>query len=262
MRSALISAVVVLAAGCNLPWVPPKGPGPPVGVVVEYPSGKETVRGLVYRTDVPQRLAALVVVHEDHGLTPWVKQQAQELAKRGYVTLAVDLYRGATAGDVLDAHIMDRGLPEDRVLRDLKATVDYLAGRNDVKADSIGIIGWDSGGGYALDAAIADSRLRSAVVCYGRLTTDPARLAPLQASVLGVFAGKDEGISAETIEQFRAAMQKAGKRLAGIHVFPDSPHGFMNPANHPGQADWQATKNAQDAWFAIHDHLREELKPW
>ncbi len=253
------AVLMVALAGCNLPWVPPRGPGPPAGVDVEYPSGKENIRGVLYRTGVPQRLAALVIVHEDHGLTPWVRQQAQELASRGYVALAVDLYRGETADNVLDAHIMDRGLPEDRVLRDLRAAVDYLASRDDVKADAIGIIGWDSGGGYALDAAIADSRLRTAVICYGRLTTDPARLAPLHASILGIFAGKDEGISAGTIERFRAAMQKAGKRLAGVHVFPDSPHGFMNPENRP---DGNGEREAQEAWFHIYDHLKQELSPW
>ena len=199
---------------------------------------------------VPQRLAALIVVHEDHGLTPWVKEQAQEMTKRGYLVLAVDLYRGEVVDNLLDAHIMDRGLPEDRVMRDLKAAVDYLAGRDDVKADAIGILGWDSGGGYALDAAIADPRLQTAVVCYGRLTTDPARLATLHGSVLGIFAGKDEGISPETIEQFRAAMQKADKKLAGVHTYPDSPHGFM----HLPRA------SASDAWDRIYSHLSAELK--
>lgn len=254
MRFAFVLAVLTLAAGCGQRAAPK--------LVTEegvaYSSGKEMVRGIAYRPAGAERLPALIVVHEDRGLTLWVKEKAQELAQRGYLVLAVDLYRGEVVDDLLDAHIMDRGLPEDRVLRDLKAAVDYLAGRPDVKTDGIGILGWDSGGGYALDAAINDPRLQTAVVCYGRLTTDPARLATLHGSVFGVFAGKDEGISTKTIEQFQMAMKKAGKRLAGVQVYPDCPHGFMNPANQPGPAGSNAE---QDAWLRIYDHLEQELKP-
>lgn len=237
--------LLICAIGCTRQPV-----ATPAETGVEYPSGKETVRGLLYRPPGAERLPALVVVHEDYGLNPWIKEQAQRLAEHGYVVLAVDLYRGEVVDDLLDAHIMGRGLPEDRVSRDLKAAVDYLARRPDVKTDAIGIIGWGAGGGQALDAAIADPRLQTAVVCYGRLTTDPARLATLHGSVLGIFAGKDEGISPQTIQQFRAAMKKAGKRLAGVQVYADAPHGFMHAAS-PSEAD---------AWQRIETYLAAELK--
>jgi carboxymethylenebutenolidase len=159
-----------------------------------------------------------------------------------------------------DADLADlfRGLPEDRAQADLKAAVDYLTGRGDVRADAVGIIGWDVGGGFALDAARHDPRLKAVVVCYGRLTTDPALLEPLHASVLGIFAGKDEGIPPETREQFRAAMEKAGKRLAGLHVYPDRRHGFMDPSSaaRPDAADALATA---DAWKKIEAYLAAEL---
>src|SRR5437588_690220 len=83
-------------------------------------------------------------------------------------------------------------------------------------------------GDYALDAARRDSRLRAVVTCYGRLTTDPALLSGLNASVFGVFAGKDLGISPKMIDQFRAAMKKAGKRVAGLKTYPICEHGFLN----------------------------------
>src|SRR5262249_38088519 len=155
----------------------------------------------------------------DFGLTGWIKDQARRLADRGYITLAVDLYRGEKPGNLMDAHIMDRGLPEERVIADLKGAVDYLARRPDVRQGRLGIIGWDMGGGYALDAALQDRRLRAVVTCYGRLITDSQLLVPLRASVLGIFGAEDEGITAKTIQQFRTAMRKAGKRVAGLHVY-------------------------------------------
>lgn len=246
----------MLISGCAAPTAAPIPTAD--GQTVEYSSAKDSVRSLLYRPTGSAPFPALVAVHEDYGLTEWMKEQAARLAALGYVVLAVDLYRGEVVGNVLDAHIMDRGLPEDRVQADLKAAVDYLSARPDVLADHTGIIGWDSGGGYALDAAIRDRRLKTAVICYGRLTTDPKLLESLNASVFGIFAGKDEGITGDTIGQFRAAMAKAGKRL-DVHVYPDCRHGFMNPATiaNPGAAEAEAASNA---WSKIEAHLNAQLK--
>src|SRR5207244_2629902 len=134
---------------------------------------------------------AVIIVHGDYGLGEQEKQLVRRLAGQGYVALAVDLYRGTVVTELLDAHILDRGLPEAQAFGDLRAAVDYLIGRADVRREAVGVFGWDMGGGYALDAARRDSRLRAVVTCYGRLTTDPALLSGLNASVFGVFAGKD-----------------------------------------------------------------------
>jgi carboxymethylenebutenolidase len=249
---------VPLLAGCARPAARPGGPAPAVEDV-SYGAGGDTVRAVLHRPAGAGPFPALVVLHGDFGLTDGVKEQARRLAEIGYVTLAPDLYRGVRPRELLDAHIMDRGVPEDRVQADLKAAVDYLSARPDVRREALGVIGWDSGGGYALDAALRDSRFRAVVVCYGRLTTDPVLLAPLKASVLGLFAGKDEGISQETIESFRKAMQKAGKRVADLHVYPDCGPGFMNPKPSPNDAPGPPEAVA-DAWARVERYLDAELK--
>jgi carboxymethylenebutenolidase len=256
MRPVLFCSLLLLLTACAAK--PATGPDV-VAEAVSYRSRGETVRGLLYRPAGEGPFPAVVVVHGDYGLTAGVKEQARRLGAKGYLVLAVDLYRGQVVSDLMDAHILDRGLPEDRVLADLKAAVDYLVGRPDVRADSLGAVGWDSGGGHALDAAIRDPRLRAVVVCYGRLTTDPELLAPLQASVLGIFAGKDEGITPEIIDQFQSAMRRAGKRVAGIHVYPECGHGFMNPAT-PHASDSFAASAAADAWEKIEAYLAAELQ--
>ena len=109
------------------------------------------------------------------------------------------------------------------------------------------------------DRQIRDRRLRAAVVCYGRLTTDPDLLAPLRASVLGIFAGKDEGFPPETIRQFQTAMEKAGKRLAGVHVYPACGPNFMDPAS-PVHAGLTSPAARADAWQKIETFLAGELR--
>ncbi len=245
-----LSFLILIFAGCSRA-------APPATQSYEdvsFLSGKETVRAILYRPATSAPTPAVVLIHDDHGVTDWVKLQARRLAGAGYAVLAVDLYRGVVVNDLLDAHIMERGLPEDRVLGDLKAAVDYLAQRPDVRADRIGVIGFDIGGGYALDAATHDPRLRAVVTCYGRLTTDPELLAPLQAPVLGIFGGRDEGIGTETLRAFESAMHKAG-----LQVYPDCPHGFLNPSS--SENDGKPHDEAvADAWRRIEAFLTAELR--
>ncbi len=105
----------------------------PTTETVTYASGEETVKGFLCRPSGVGPFPGLLMIHDDFGLTDWVKDQAKRLAGQGYVVLAIDLYRGEAVSNLLDAHIMDRGVPEDRALRDLKAAVDYLAKRKDVR---------------------------------------------------------------------------------------------------------------------------------
>lgn len=257
MRHLLVPALCLpLLAGCTRP---DGGPAAPSGQDVSYSAGRDTVGAVLHRPPGPGPFPALVVLHGDFGLTDGVKEQARRLAGMGYVTLAPDLYRGERPKELLDAHIMDRGVPEERVQADVKGAVDYLTGRPDVVKDAVGVIGWDSGGGYALDAAIHEPRLKAVVVCYGRLITDPAPLAPLRAPVLGLFAGKDEGISPETIASFRRAMAAAGKRVADLHVYPKCGPGFLNPKPSPNDVPGPVEAVA-DAWARVETFLNAELK--
>jgi carboxymethylenebutenolidase len=259
MRLPLTVALLLPLTGCaTRPERDRAAEASPTTQTVTYRSAKERVQSVLYRPEGKGPFPAVVVVHGDFGLTDWVKDQARRLADRGYIALAVDLYRGAKPADLMDAHIMDRGLPEERMLADLKAAVDYLARRPDVRRGRLAIIGWDMGGGYALDAALDDRRLRAVVTCYGRLTTDPRLLAPMRASVLGIFGAEDEGITAETIGQFRTAMRKAGKRVSGLHVYRKCGHGFMTPE--PSATRTPAvTRATADAWDKIEIFLRQEL---
>jgi len=259
MRILLVVVFLSALFGCRREADETAPPESRSGVqTVSYPSGKDTVRGVLHRPRGKGPFPAVILVHGDFGLTDWVKKQGSRLANQGYVTLAVDLYRGQPASDLMDAHIMSRGLPEEQVAADLKAAARCLAGREDVRPDAVGIIGWGMGGGYALDAGLKNPRLRAVVVCYGRLTTDAALLKPLSARVLGIFAGKDEGISAATIKHFQSAMNKAGKKIFGIHVYEACGHGFMDPSD-PAASGAVSAKAAADAWNKIEQFLAAVL---
>src|ERR1700761_6510096 len=109
---------------------------------VTYKSGDETVHGILYTPSGKGPFPGIVVIHEWWGLNDWVKEQASKLADQGYVTLAIDLYRGKVATTPNEAHEFMGGVPQDRAKRDLEAAFNFLQSRSDVKKDRIGAIGW------------------------------------------------------------------------------------------------------------------------
>jgi carboxymethylenebutenolidase len=203
------------------------------GEKVSFKSGNDTVSGLLYTPSGGGKHPAIVVIHEWWGLNDWVKQQAEQLAHHGYVTLAVDLYRGHVATDTETAHELMRGLPQDQGVRDLTAAAAYLSSREDVDTSRIGAIGWCMGGGYAAQLAVADPELKAVSINYGALPTDPAALAAIHAAVLGNFGGQDKGITPASVEAFSSALKKMGKSV-NVKIYPDAGHAFENPNNKEG----------------------------
>jgi carboxymethylenebutenolidase len=210
---------------------------------VEFKSGDQTVSAFLAIPDSPGKHPGMLVIHESWGLTEWVKQQTEILAAEGYVALAVDLYRGKTANDAAEAHELMHGLPRDRALQDLKAAFAYLATRPEVKAESIGAIGWGTGGGFALQLAVHEPRLKACVVNYGALPTDPGDLQNIGAPILGNFGALDRGITPDDVKAFEKSMTKLHK-FVNLKIYDAAGHGFENPAN----ADAYKPEAAEDAW--------------
>ena len=186
---------------------------------------------------------AVLVIQEWWGVNDWVKDQARKLGKDGYVALAVDLYRGKVTDKQEEAHQLMMGLSEERALLDLKAGVDYLASRKDVKAGAIGSIGWCMGGKYSFQLAAEEPRLAAAVGYYGRPPGDAA-VEKIKIPVLGNFGGEDKGPSKEQAQAFEAAMKKAGKDV-DIKIYEGAGHAFANENN-----PWKGYREeaAKDAW--------------
>jgi carboxymethylenebutenolidase len=195
------------------------------------------------------------VIHEWWGLDDWVKEQASKFTDAGYMTLAIDLYRGKSTANPEEAHELMRGVPEDRALRDLRAAFDYLKSRKDVKPDRIGSVGWCMGGGYSLDVALEEPTLAAAVIHYGHLATEAENLKKINAPVLGIFGAQDKGIPPEDVKKFEEAMNQQGKQIE-IKIYPDAGHAFENPVN----KDRYRPEDAADAWKRTLSFLDTNLK--
>jgi carboxymethylenebutenolidase len=225
------------------------------GKDITYKSGSEDVKGILYEPQGKGPFPAIVVIHEWWGLNDWVKEEASKLSDQGYVTLAIDLYRGQVAKTPEEAHELMRGVPEDRANKDLLAASSYLRTLKNVKADKVGTIGWCMGGGYALDLAISDPKLAAAVINYGHLATEPDTLKKINAPILGLFGGKDRGIPVDSVQKFAAELKQQGKTV-DVTVYPDAGHAFENPNNKDGYRP----QDAADAWKRQVDFFAKYLK--
>src|SRR5579871_4612562 len=223
--------------------------------MVSYKSGDETVQGILYTPAGKGSFPAVIVIHEWWGLNDWVKEQASKLADQGYVALAIDLYRGKVATTPDQAHEIMRGVPEDRAKRDLHAAFEFLASQSNVKKDRIGAIGWCMGGGYALDVALQEPTLAADVINYGHLATDRDALKRINAPILGLFGGQDNGIPPADVRKFEEALKTLGKKI-DVKIYDDAGHAFENPNNKEGYRPEDAT----DAWKRTLDFLSVTLK--
>jgi carboxymethylenebutenolidase len=222
---------------------------------VGFPSGAETIAGYLAAPDSSGKHPALMVIHDDWGLTDWVKEQTRRLAGQGYVALAVDLYRGKVAHEPSYAYELMVSVPTERALQDLEAAIHFLAARADVNPEKIGSIGWAAGGKWSLRLAVHDPFLTACVINYGVMLTDPADLQKIHAPVLGIFGADDRYISVGDIEAFERAMADAHKEVE-IKIYRGAAAGFEDSGNKLGYREGAA----QDAWQRTVNFLDRHMK--
>jgi carboxymethylenebutenolidase len=222
---------------------------------VEFPAGKETVKGYLAYPEKPGRYPAVMVIHDWWGLNDWVKEQTDKIAEQGYVALAVDLYDGKVTADPAEASELARATGKDRGLGFLVAGVIYLSGRKEVDRDRVGSVGWSMGGGLSIQLAMHDPRLRACVVNYGVLPTDPSNISLIMAPVLGNFGADDRAVTPADVRAFEKSMKTAGK-FVDAKIYAGAGHAFENPANPEAfRAD-----AAADAWTRTINFLNKALK--
>jgi carboxymethylenebutenolidase len=224
------------------------------GSMVSIKSGSDTMQAYLSLPKGEGTHPGIVVIQEWWGLNDQIKSVADDLASKGYVALAPDLYRGRSTPDPQVAMELMRSLPEERAVADLHAAFGYLRSNPVVGSKPIGSIGFCMGGGYSLRLAIEEPALAASVVCYGRLVSDGTKIARISAPILGIFGGADQGIPQSMIDGFKTAMGDLRKKV-DIKVYPDAGHGFMNP-NNPGHK----AEDTKDAWSRITVFFAENLK--
>ncbi len=200
-------------------------------------------------------LPGLIVIHEWWGLNNNIKMMSRRLAGEGYQVLAVDMYGGDTAGTPEKAQqLMKQAMQNEKAgVSNLKQARQYLAIVE--SAPKTGIIGWCFGGGWSLKGALTmPGKLDAAVIYYGRLETDPEKLAKLEMPILGNFGADDQAISPDKVRQFESVLDSLDK-WNDLKIYDDADHAFANPSGNNYEPE-----AARDAWNRTTKFLERYLK--
>ncbi len=203
--------------------------------------------------EVPGRVPAVLVVHENRGLNGHIEDVARRLAVEGFVALAVDFLSplGGTPDDPDAAREMIGTLDLASVTENARTAIGWLS-RSALTNGRVGIVGFCWGGGVAGRVAVAEPSLGAAVVFYGPVP-DPDGAAAIQAPLLLHYAGLDERINAG-IPAFRQALDAAGKHYE-LHMYEGANHAFHNDTS---EARYDPEAAAQ-AWERTIDFFRRTL---
>lgn len=169
---------------------------------------------------------AVLVVHENRGLNPYIEDVARRLGKAGYIALAPDglTSLGGYPGNDEKGVQMQQQLDPQKLLNDFFAGVEYLLNDADT-GGKVGIVGFCWGGGVANAAAVAYPELRAAVPFYG-MQPKAEDVPRIKAPLLLHYAGLDKRIDAGW-PAYEAAL-KANHKIFEAYIYPNVNHGFHN----------------------------------
>lgn len=259
-QSIVLGAVVLIALGAWLAW----GQGGQVknaemmknendtAIVVTdnleyYPGAK----GYFARPEAPGTYPGVVMIHENRGLRPEIRETAETLAKEGYLVLAVDLL-GGTAEDQEGARALTANFNQATGTANMRAAAAYLRAQG---APRIASLGWCFGGRQSVELAISGEPLDATVVYYGGgMATTTERLAPIKWPVLGIFGDKDQAIPVASVRAFEASLNALGIENE-IYIYPGVGHAFANPSGMN-----YAPTETMDAWAKTLAFLNKHLK--
>ncbi|MFC3080590.1 dienelactone hydrolase family protein [Phenylobacterium terrae] len=240
-----------------------------VAETVQLPAADRPIPAYLARPDAPGRFPVVVVVSEVFGVHEYIRDVCRRLAKLGYVALAPDFFvrsgqDPSTISDFGEIRKIVSTASDAQVMGDLRAGLTFLSRAPFADRRRMAITGFCWGGAVVWLACSRFREFRAGVAWYGRLARpkpgdflgEPERRWPielvsdLRAPVLGLYAGKDQGIPLPDVEAMRQALAAHRKRGSEIIVYPEAQHGFH--ADYRAQYDAQA---AQDGWARMLLHF-------
>ncbi len=200
-----------------------------IGEYVMYPSpnGHGEVRAYRVRpANATGPLPAVVVVHENRGLNPYIEDVTRRLAKAGFLAFAPDGLTsvGGYPGNDEKGRELQSSVDGTKLMNDFFAAVEVMM-KDAGSTGRVGITGFCYGGGVANAAAVAYPELGGAVPFYGR-QADAADVPRIKAPLLIHYAELDTRVN-EGWPAYEAALQAAGTTYEAF-IYPGVNHGFHN----------------------------------
>ena len=239
--------------GAKSPLSVPEGAAGLTTATVRFGAGGTDISGYLARPESSAAGPAVLICHENRGLTPHIQDVARRFAKAGYAALALDLLsrEGGTAS--LDSDAVSGALTSAgpaRHVADFAAAFDYLQAQDFVDSERIAMNGYCFGGGITWQAATELQGLKATAAFYGP-APDLNKVPAIKAAVFGVYAELDQRITGAM-----PALRDALDATAVTHqltVYPGVDHAFHNDTGERyNQTQATAAWNDMLSWFGQH----------
>lgn len=193
---------------------------------ITYPGDGTTMKGYLVHPDTAGKRGAVVVIHENRGLTPHIRDVTRRAAKAGYLALAPDALSpfGGTPANEDEARGLFGKLDAAKNLHNFLNAFDYLKGRSEYNGKA-GCVGFCWGGALANQLAVHQPDLKAAVPFYG-MQPDAADVPKIKAAVQLHYGEKDDRVNAG-IPAYEAALKAAGIRYE-LYIYEGTQHAFHN----------------------------------
>jgi carboxymethylenebutenolidase len=208
---------------------------------VTWPGDGAPVSGYLVHPKNKKKRGAVVVIHENRGLTPHIKDVTRRVAQAGYLALGVDALSvvGGTPADEDKGRELIGQLDAPKNLHNYLAALTYLRARPDCNGRT-GCVGFCWGGGLANQLAVHDSKLNAAVAYYGQ-QPKAEDVPQIKANILLHYGGLDQRINAG-IPAYEAAL-KAAHIPYELFIYEGVNHAFNNDTS-PARFNPEAAKLA------------------
>lgn len=224
-------------------------------VKISTETGREVSAFIVF-PEVKEKAISVIVIHEIFGLTDWIRQVGDELAKAGFVAICPDFLSGMGPNgggtDSFEGNNVRRAirdLDSDQITTDLKAVTKYVRDLPST-TDVVAVSGFCWGGRQSFRFATNDNSLKAAFVFYGS-PPDAAALGKITCPVYGFYGESDNRINS-TIESTKTAAASAGITYEPV-IYPGVGHGFLRRgmAAEASEAQKSATREAWKRWVSL-----------
>lgn len=220
---------------------------------VTWPGENVTMKGYLVRPEEDRKRGGIVVIHENRGLTPHIKDVTRRAAKAGYIALGVDALSvfGGTPADEDEGRTLIGKLDKAQNLQNYLKGLEYLRSRPDSNGKT-GCVGFCWGGSMANQLAVNDPKLNAAVAFYGG-QPNAEDVPKIKARLQLHYAGLDERINAG-IPAYEAALKAAGVKYQ-LFMYEGMQHAFHNDTS---AARYNA-EAAKLAWSRTLELFKETL---
>ena len=227
-----------------------------MGDMVSFPSNGDSCDGYLALPESGSG-AGVIVIQEWWGLVDHIKDLADRFAAEGFVALAPDFFHGAATAEPDEAQRLLMGLAMDRAAKDIQGAAQYLAGRNEVTGNGVGVVGFCMGGSLAMWSGALADEVKVAVGFYPAIPWE--KMSPTWGNYTNksamIHASEEDGTSkADGVQAAVKGIQEAGGDVE-VYDYPGSSHAFFNDQ----RPEVYSKEHSEQAWRRTLDLLKSRL---